>query len=516
MINLLPPQPQRGTDLLLLRLVPPHLELPGIRLVFRSQLQDAVPVLQVPQRQPDAVLRVPPPLCQLPERDFLPVDFVLQALQVQRTLFRLALQMFAGRQLLYQLALFGGQILVAHCGPLGFCPLVEEEGLFSALLLLCQLCFQLAAPRLLILQLMDQPLDGAAGLQIFPALASQDVLVVAGVLVPDDSGVLHSLPAAVEHTLQRIHTLHGAGHCGQVLVGQHTQRIVEDFFQRRGPEVVFGQLGLAHFQQHLDQLLILPGIPEPEDPAVDKGFIHLSVIRPICVVGQQILHLLPAQRDHLPASLFIEPNAIGANSPPIAEAEAPLVDSAPAFCPHPDSDGEIFLQVLLFELQVQIPGLLFGVLIVPQQIEIHFFCGRAEGVQTFWTPVAVQDKGDEALCGDGFSGPVISAQEDTPVFQQKFLLIVQPEVQEPQFMHLPAVHPYAPPCSSFDSRLRSIFQRRDRAADCPPVPPAATMRTYSWSVPRKAGPGSNPAALFPIPRRTGSGIVPPRAEIPGG
>ena len=76
----------------------PHLELPGIRLVLLPQFQDPVSVLQLPQRQPDAVLRVLLPLCQLPEIDLLPVDPVLLPLEVRLPLLRLALQTFAGRQ----------------------------------------------------------------------------------------------------------------------------------------------------------------------------------------------------------------------------------------------------------------------------------------------------------------------------------------------------------------------------------------------------------------------------------
>ena len=228
--------------------------------------------------------------------------------------------------------------------------MVSFRGRVLALFLRCELLLQFAAPRPLVLQLVGQPLDGAAGLQVRPAFAPEDVLVIAGVLVPDGAGVLHGLPAAADRTLQRIHPLHRADHCGQVLVCQHPQGVVEDLLERRGPEVVLGQLGLAHLQQHLEQLLILPDITEPEDPAVDKGFIHLSVIRPVLVVIQQALQLLPAQRYQLPAPFFIEPDAVGTDPPPVVEAEAPLVDAAAALRPHTDPDGEIFLQALLFEL----------------------------------------------------------------------------------------------------------------------------------------------------------------------
>ena len=98
LVDLLPPQPQRGADLPLVRLAVPHLELPGIRLVLLPQFQDPVSVLQLPQRQPDAVLRVLLPLRQLPEIDLLPVDPVLLPLEVRLPLLRLALQTFAGRQ----------------------------------------------------------------------------------------------------------------------------------------------------------------------------------------------------------------------------------------------------------------------------------------------------------------------------------------------------------------------------------------------------------------------------------
>ena len=341
--------------------------------------------------------------------------------------------------------------------------------------LFLQLSVQVIVEGFCVPELVAQALCGADSIQICLALSAQDILVIPVIFVADDPGVLHGRLVSVKRILQAVHLFHSADHGGQVIICQHLEGQVEQLLHLGGAEIL-GQLGSPHHNQKLDQLIILPDVFKTKDLIVDHLFVCGLAFCPATGVPDELAKFLLAQREILAIYLFIEPEAIWTDPTPIPEAETPEVDALSLLGPHPHTDGSILLCTGLSELQVQITG---GLLlrVVAQQIKFHFTIPGAEGIQTLWTSVPIQNKGDKTLGGNGFASGVISPQQDMSVLKGELLLVVQPKVEKSQFIHLPAAHCTPTLPIRFDKRRGSAqpaCPQPDRAKYPCPAPPEAS------------------------------------------
>ena len=253
-------------------------------------------------------------------------------------------------------------------------------------------------------------------------------------------------------------------------------KILQDAAKVLSPAGYDIELVEKHHNQKLDQLIILPDVFKTKDLIVDHLFVCGLAFCPATGVPDELAKFLLAQREILAIYLFIEPEAIWTDPTPIPEAETPEVDALSLLGPHPHTDGSILLCTGLSELQVQITG---GLLlrVVAQQIKFHFTIPGAEGIQTLWTSVPIQNKGDKTLGGNGFASGVISPQQDMSVLKGELLLVVQPKVEKSQFIHLPAAHCTPTLPIRFDKRRGSAqpaCPQPDRAKYPCPAPPEAS------------------------------------------
>ena len=302
-------------------------------------------------------------------------------------------------------------------------------------------------------------------LKVVLSFHTQYVLIVAGILIADDGGIPHGCLIIPERIFQRVHALHGADHGGEVFIRQHLQGFVQNFLDFRRTKRLLGQLGRAHLDQQLDELVILADIPEPEHPVIDHLLVNARAFRPVALVINKIPKLLLAQWEHLLPDFLAERYTAVTDSSAIAQAEAPEVDSLPLLCPHTDTNRQVFFCVLFFEFQVQIAGRLL-LITVAQEIKLHFAVSGAKGIKPLRAFISVQNKGDKTLGRYGFSRRIIAPQQDMAVLNQELLLIIQPEIQEAQLMHLPAVHRHPPLLHRSDISQGSvppICQRRDKS-----------------------------------------------------
>ena len=194
----------------------------------------------------------------------------------------------------FQTRPLGGEIVLTHGLSLNLCLGEAGRGLFLGSYAGLQLRLLYRQLVLLRTGLRFQPRRFVQRLQIGLSLFAQHILVVAGVLVADDARIPHGRLIVSEGILQRIHALHGADHGGQILVGEHLQRILQHSLDRRGAKGLLGELGRAYLDEELDELVILADIPETENTVVYQLLIGAWGLGPVVSVADQIFELLLA------------------------------------------------------------------------------------------------------------------------------------------------------------------------------------------------------------------------------
>ncbi len=246
--NLPAPLAKGGEKGTLIPIQPFRLNIADVAIVFLSQNQEVVLIVQFTQmlaHPGPCVVTVPG---QGPQVGLPPGYPILQPLKLVLSLPQLACQPGTALLRLFQLVTLGGQIIVPHSRPLGLGLLQAGARLPSPLRLFLQPPFQIAAEVLRIPQLLAQTLRGLPGIQIGLALAAQNVLVIPVIFGPDDSGALHGRLVAVERVLQIVHLLHGADHGGQIVVRQHLEGQIQELLYLCWTEIL-GQLGHPHHNQ---------------------------------------------------------------------------------------------------------------------------------------------------------------------------------------------------------------------------------------------------------------------------
>ena len=140
------------------------------------------------------------------------------------------------------------------------------------------------------------------------------------------------------------------------------------------------------------------------------------------VLPQLRLHLPFIIRDSGGSDFLIQPE-IMTDSSPVQENKAPEVHRFSPLCPLPDTDRAVFSGFLFFKLKEKITcGFLLPLL--TKEIIFHSPVTGSEGIQTAGGTVSVQHKRNKALCGNGFSGSVLAAQEKLSVRKFKILFII--------------------------------------------------------------------------------------------
>ena len=147
---------------------------------------------------------------------------------------------------------------------------------------------------------------GPARLQPGFSLAPQYQLIVPEVFILYDLCSLHHRLMLQQVLFKGIHPLQRTGHCGQIFIRQHLQGFVEDTPHPGRAQCILGELGCAHIDQQLDQLVILPDIPEVEQPVIDQLLIFLRLFRTAVHVLDLVEQFLLRQRHQHVAGLFIQ------------------------------------------------------------------------------------------------------------------------------------------------------------------------------------------------------------------
>lgn len=129
--------------------------------------------------------------------------------------------------------------------------------------------------------------------------------------------------------------------------------------------------------------------------------------------------------------------AFASSDPPsVAQAEPPELHGLIPPGAQSHHKGAIELGLRFHKFQIKIPGAFL--FLVAQKIVFHITVLTAEGIQSIRTKIAIQHKGNKALGGDGFARTVFATKQKPPIAEGKFLPVIQPKIDKPQFVHLPA------------------------------------------------------------------------------
>ena len=257
--------------------------------------------------------------------------------------------------------------------------------------------------------------------QVAQSLFCQHILVVTGIFIADD---LHIIEGAVEHLqtiLDLIHLFHRIYHRAQILIRQSLEGIIQNIIYF-GRFKLFGKLGGPHLHQQFDELFILFFLTETKNILVDMLLVFRRTVCEKIIFSQFCLHLPLIPGNFVGSYFLIQPQIIS-HSAPVQNDKAPKIHRFPAFSFLSDSNGAILSGVLFPKFQEQITGRLLLALF-SQKIVFHPAVTGTKRIQSAGSTVSVQYKRNKALCRDGFSGAVLSAQKQFPILEFKVLFVI--------------------------------------------------------------------------------------------
>ena len=176
-----------------------------------------------------------------------------------------------------------------------------------------------------------------------------------------------------------------------------------------------------------------------EKHAVDHLLVINAPLNPVFSVAKSVMYLLPGKGDMLGSSGFKQCKVFrpGSDTSPITQAKTPeFYGAAAAPGSQPHHEGAKNVTFWFDKFQIEIAGALF--FFFAQKVVGHFAILAAEGIQTIRTKITIQHKRNKALGGNRFSCAVLATQQKTPLAEEKLFPVIEPEIHESQFVHLPA------------------------------------------------------------------------------